>query len=110
VGRIREFAKRIARDFHPFVMITADGKPWPVDTDRASEIADRLWDMPGGRDASTVIQQAVAVRAYARVNVDDLPFLARAISEWIDEVGEEAVGQQVLDLQAAIQADLTRYA
>ena len=94
---------------HPFVLVTANGQPWPVDTDRASEIADRLWEKHAGRELSKRFHHAIAVRAYVRPDQSELAVLLAAISEWVDEVGEEAVGEQVLNLQAAVHAELTAF-
>ena len=107
--RFRGLVRRVARALHPFILVSANGRSWPLDTDKASEIVDRLQEGQSGRELALRIRHASAVRGYAHPDTSELPALLAAISEWIDEAGEEAVGEQVLNLQGAVRAQLSAY-
>jgi hypothetical protein len=102
---IFDLARRVARALHPFVLVTTRKGSCPLDTDKASELADRLWNMDGGRELATRIHHALAIRGYVNPG-DSERLLLEAVSEWIAETGEHAAGKQLLDLQAELRSDL----
>jgi hypothetical protein len=94
----------VFRALHPFVVVSTDGESLPLDTDRASELSERLWLTGSGRALAERIDHAVALRAFVTVESSERSVALETISAWIAEAGEEAVGDQVLKLRDALRA------